>query len=105
MSFTKVGAFFQDKVIHIEIKFLMILYRKCIILIKKFVVQHCPVRNATTFVSDMIKISWIMRYRCFTEIHQFSRQKLTPDAEIYNFSNSYKINQSINCSKNNIGEQ
>ena len=51
--------FYQDKVVHMKTSFFMILYQKYIILIKKFMAQPCPVKNAPTFVNDMTKISQI----------------------------------------------
>ena len=57
MSFIKAGAFFTGQGCPHENKFFMVLYQKYIILIKKFVAQPCPVKNAPTFVNDMTKIS------------------------------------------------
>ena len=61
MSFTKVGAFFTGQGCPHENKFFIVLYQKYIILIKNFVAQPCPVKNAQTFLNDMTKISQIMK--------------------------------------------
>ena len=83
----------------------MVLYQKYIILIKNYVAQPCPVKNAPTFVSDMTKISQIRENsNILGKITLFSCKNQIQMQKFILLVMVLKIKQSINCSKNNIGE-